>query len=166
MNHTIASAIAATLVLAGSVQTTHAAPGDPLTVEQQQALEGDYSNISDAELQDIRDRTCYAQTDRPDGQSAAVIDTWVMVDDYVYGSMNYGWTSGFAPCIPTDCPEGYFLVSGNICSTRDPFAHIPMEDELGVPAVTDAEPAPVALVTLNVGDLIEPFTPDGVTDVT
>jgi len=99
------------------------------------------------------DRICYANTDIGDGTLVPVVDTFDIRWD-----INAGSTSAhFMPCVPWECPEPFTLISGNVCSATDPFAHIVFDDE---PAVAGGAPvemrdAPVE-PGVDVGPLVEP----------
>lgn len=98
-----------------------------------------------------QDRICYAQTDVPGGWLVAVVDTFE-----IGWTINAGTTSAYMlPCIPTACPEPWHLISGNVCSMSDPFAHIPIEPDRPAPTPTTT---PLA-ESIDVGPLVEPFTP-------
>lgn len=86
------------------------------------------SAISDEEFEQLYrdDGICYVLTeDDVTAPQVAVFD-FVIVED----SLNHGYTSwSFEPCVPLSCPDGTFLVSGNLCAVDDPFAHIPVLDD-------------------------------------
>lgn len=71
-------------------------------------------------------RVCFVHNEFGYEHPVPVVDTWVLA---LNGEVNAGYTSmSLDPCIPTACPEGYTLVSSNVCSSYDPFGHLPVVD--------------------------------------
>lgn len=97
---------------------------------------GHAGEMSDEEYLELymNDQVCFVLTTPDLGGPQVVVFDFELVDD----SLNHGYTSwSFTPCVPNVCPDGYFLVSGNICSTDDPFAHIPVIDDSGDDSTAD-----------------------------
>lgn len=102
-------------------------------------------------------RICFAPLDGDTTRLIAVVDTWELA---TWDTLNVGSTSqGPMPCVPTDCPAPFTLISGG-CSATDPFAHVPVQ-----PAVSADPPAhdsasveviePIRF-SIDVGPLVEP----------
>jgi hypothetical protein len=112
-------------------------------------------NVTNAEQ---ADRTCFV-TDQT-GQPVAVTDTWVYVEK---GTPNAGTAAvSILPCLPTVCPDGWWMASGYICSTVEPWAASPARDHSPAALARQAAVAVVqaAIVGPDVGPLI-PFAPIG-----
>lgn len=60
------------------------------------------------------------------------------------------------PCIPTACPEGYFLVSSNACTAIDPYVNTPTFIFSPVYDTATGEVIEEEEVTIDVGPLVEP----------
>jgi hypothetical protein len=101
-------------------------------------------------------RICYAYSDTA-GTPLPVVDTWrpAIATDINVGALSMS-VSG---CVPTACPDGYWLLSGNICSAAEPWAESPArEDSLAAQQRQAVVAAEQEALTVEVGPLL-PFTP-------
>lgn len=111
--------------------------------------------IGDAYAQN---RICYAFSDQV-GIPVLVVDTWrpAMVTDINIGALSMSLSG----CVPTACPDGSWLLSGNVCSATEPWAASPeREDSLAAQALQAVVAAEQALIHGPVVGPLLPFTPN------
>jgi hypothetical protein len=87
---------------------------------------------------------------------------WQFTPDYKPTSHSGTSSMTILPCIPTVCPDGYWMASGWLCTTVEPWAASPARDHSAEAQVRQAAVAVVqaAIVGPDVGPLL-PFAPIG-----
>jgi hypothetical protein len=125
-----------------------------------------------------------ANADHRDDANTYVNDSYCFVSDANGNplALSHYWefTAGFeqtahsgtssmtvVPCVPTVCPEGYWMASGWLCSTVEPWASSPEREDSPQARVLQAAVAleQAAINGPDVGPLL-PFAPMPLTDTT
>lgn len=73
------------------------------------------------------DKICFVNSSYDYSDPKVPVTDFEIRDGFMWGTTS--WT--VLSCAPLSCPEGTFMVSSNICSFTDPFAHIPVIDDSG-----------------------------------